>query len=44
LIEPLMLWAMARHGKLTGSLLGTLFRVGSTRRILNFLDEKGMPI
>ena len=24
--------------------LGTLFRVGSTRRILNFLDEKGMPI
>jgi lycopene beta-cyclase len=44
LIEPLMLWAMARHGELTGSVLGTLFKVGSTRRILNFLDEKGMPI
>ena len=44
LSEPLMLWAMARHGQIVGTLLGSLFRVGSTRRILNFLDEKGMPL
>jgi len=44
LIEPLMLWASAGHGDIVGSLLGTLFRVGSTPRILSFLDEKGMPL
>jgi lycopene beta-cyclase len=44
LFEPLMLWAMARHGQKVGSLLGALFRVGRTHRILSFLDEKGMPL
>ncbi len=44
LFEPLMLWAMARHGGMLGSLLGTLFRVGRTHKILAFLDEQGMPI
>jgi lycopene beta-cyclase len=44
LSEPLMLWGMARHGQKLGSLLGALFRVGRTHRILSFLDEKGMPL
>jgi lycopene beta-cyclase len=44
LSEPLMLWAMARHGQLVGSLLGALFKVGRTPRILSFLDEEGMPV
>lgn len=44
LFEPLMLWAMARHGEKIGSLLVALFRVGRTHRILSFLDEKGMPL
>lgn len=44
LSEPLMLWAMATHGEQVGSLLGALFTVGRTHRILSFLDEKGMPL
>jgi lycopene beta-cyclase len=44
LFEPVMLWAMARNGEKVGSLLGTLFRVGRTHKILSFLDEKGMPV
>jgi len=44
LLEPLMLWAMARHGRQVGSLLGALFRIGRTHRILSFLDEQGMPL
>jgi lycopene beta-cyclase len=44
LSEPLMLWAMAGHGQQLGSLLGALFKVGRTRKILSFLDEEGMPI
>lgn len=44
LFEPLMLWAMIRHGEMVGSLLGTLFKVGRTHRILDFLDEKGLPL
>ena len=44
LFEPLMLWVLGRHGEFVGSLLGTLFRVGRTRKILSFLDEKGLPI
>jgi lycopene beta-cyclase len=44
LSEPLMLWAMARHGEIMGPLLGALFTVGRTRKILSFLDEKGMPV
>lgn len=44
LFEPLMLWAMARHSEKAGSLLGALFRVGRTHKILSFLDEKGMPL
>ena len=44
LFEPLMLSAMARHGEKLGSVLGALFRMGSTPRILSFLDEQGMPL
>jgi lycopene beta-cyclase len=44
LFEPLMLWAMARRGEMVGSLLGILFKVGRTHRILDFLDEQGMPL
>ena len=44
LFEPVMLWAMARDGEKVGSLLGALFKVGRTHRILSFLDEKGMPL
>ena len=44
LFEPLMLWAMAGHGEMVGSLLGILFKVGRTHRILDFLDEQGMPL
>jgi lycopene beta-cyclase len=44
LFDPLMLWAMARKGEQVGSLLGMLFRVGRTHRILSFLDEKGLPL
>jgi lycopene beta-cyclase len=42
--ESLMLWAMAHQGRKAGSLLGTLFRVGSTPKILGFLDEEGLPL
>ena len=44
LFEPLMLWLMAEHGRMVGSLLGFLFKVGRTHRILDFLDEQGLPI
>jgi lycopene beta-cyclase len=44
LFEPLMLWAMAEHGNMVGPLLGILFKVGRTHRILDFLDEQGLPI
>jgi lycopene beta-cyclase len=42
-IEPLMLWATARHKEQVGSLLCTLFRVGRTHKILSFLDEAELP-
>jgi lycopene beta-cyclase len=44
LFEPIMLWLMAKHGQMVGSMLGILFKVGRTHKILSFLDEKGMPI
>ncbi|HKP51338.1 MAG TPA: lycopene cyclase family protein [Chloroflexia bacterium] len=44
LYESLMLRTMARRGGQVGTLLATLFKLGSTPRILRFLDEQGMPI
>jgi lycopene beta-cyclase len=44
LFEPLMLWLMAEHGDIVGPMLGMLFKVGRTHRILDFLDEQGLPL
>jgi lycopene beta-cyclase len=44
LYESLMLRAMAGCGPQAAALLGTLFRYGSTERILRFLDERGAPV
>ncbi len=44
LFEPLMLWLMSKHGNMVGSMLGFLFKIGRTHRILDFLDEHGLPI
>ena len=43
LCDSLMLRAMAHYGPQVGSLFVGLFRIGSTRRILTFLDEEGAP-